>query len=95
MNKLIYKSNLKAKKMPAWLTCILNITLDGINKNNVLEDTPEEFEYIRWMLDEDLKQLQANSDVTTELVTDEGQSVIFIKRSGRVLASIYYQESNG
>lgn len=92
MKQLIYKSNLRPERMPAWLTCILNITLDGINKSNPLDGTPEEFEYIRWIIDEDLRQLHVKSEVTVEQVTDSGQSVIFIKRGGRILASIYYQE---
>ena len=91
MMQLTYKSNLKPDKTPAWLTCILNITLPSINKSNPLDGTTEEFEYIRWIIDDDIRQLQVSSDVTTELVTDEGQSVIFIKRSGRILVSIYYQ----
>lgn len=92
MKQLIYKSNLRPERMPAWLTCILNITLDSLNRSNTLCGSPEEFRDIRRIITDDLRQLQVKSEVTAELVTDEGQSVIFIKRSGRILVSIYYQE---
>lgn len=95
MNQLIYKSNLKPEKRPAWLTCILDITLDSLNRSNTLCGSPEEFRDIRHILTDDLRQLQVKSEATAELVTDEGDSVIFIKRSGSVLASIYYQQDNG
>lgn len=95
MKQLIYKSNLKPDKMPAWLTCLLNITLDSINKNHVFGDSIEDYEWIQWILNTDLKELQVKSDVTTELATDEGKTALFIKRSGRILVSIYIKESNG
>lgn len=93
MNQLTYKSNLKPAGMPIWLACILNITLPAINRDNVMDGTPEEFEKIRCIIAYDLYLLNAKSEVTAELVTDEGDSVIFIKRSGSVLASIYYQST--
>lgn len=92
MKQLIYKSNLKPAGMPIWLACILNITLNSLNRSNTLCGSPEEFRDIRRIITDDLRQLQVKSEVTAELVTDEGQSVIFIKRSGRILVSIYYQE---
>lgn len=95
MKKLIYKSNLKPEKRPAWLTCILDITLPAINGDNVMDGTLEEFEKIRCIIVYDLYLLNVKSEVTAELVADEGDSVIFIKRSGSVLASIYYQQDNG
>lgn len=92
MKQLVYKSNLKPAGMPIWLACILNISLDSLNRSNTLCGSPEEFQDIRRILTDELRQLQVKSEVTAELVTDEGDSVIFIKRSGSVLASIYYQE---
>lgn len=92
MKQLIYKSNLKPDKMPAWLTCLLNITLDDINNNHVFGDSVEDYEWIQWIINTHLKELQVKSSVTTELVADEGKTALFIKRSSRILVSIYIKE---
>lgn len=45
---------------------------------------------LEWGIKEDLKLL-GKENVTVELVTDEEEMVIFVKRSGRTLISIYFK----
>ena len=88
--KFIYKSNLRHEHMPEWLKYITDITLEEINEF-FPNGSAFEFDYLKWGIDDDLKSLPVKSEVSTELVTEEEQRVIFIKRSGRILVSIYFK----
>lgn len=88
--KFIYKSNLRREQMPEWLKYITDCTLEEINGFFPI-GSAFEFDYLKWAIEDDLKSLYIKSDVSTELVTDEGQTVIFIMRSGRILVSIYFK----
>lgn len=88
--KFVYKSNLRREQMPAWLKYITDITLEEINEFFPI-GSAYEFDYLKWAIEDDLKSLPVKSEVLTELVTEEEQRVIFIKRSGRVLVSIYFK----
>ncbi|MCE8993927.1 hypothetical protein DWW05_21890 [Bacteroides thetaiotaomicron] len=90
MMKFIYKSNLRHEQMPAWLKYITDITLEEINEF-FPTGSAFEFDYLKWAIEDDLKSLPVKSEVSTELVTEEEQRVIFIKRSGRILVSIYFK----
>lgn len=89
MKQLIIKSNLQRNKMPEWLLFIIDETLSRLGQEIPVDGSREEFEYIQWMIDCDLKLFKLKTPVCTELVTDEGETVLFIKRSGRIIISIY------
>lgn len=84
-----YKSNLRRKRMPEWLKYITDYTLPEFNS---LSPSGSElnFDMLEWAINEDLKLL-GKENVTAELVMDEENKVIFIKRSGRTLISIYFK----
>lgn len=84
-----YKSNLRRERMPEWLKYITDYTLPEFNS---LYPSGSElnFDMLEWAINEDLKLL-GKENVTAELVMDEGNKVIFIKRSGRTLISIYFK----
>lgn len=87
--RFIYKSNLHRDRMPGWLKYIIDYTLEEFNS---LLPTGSKFDFdmLEWAIKEDLKML-GKDNVTATLVTDEGKMVIFIKRSGRILVSIYFK----
>lgn len=87
--KFVYKSNLRRERMPEWLKCITDYTLEEFN-NLFPIGLKFDFEMLEWLIKDDLRML-GKENVTTELVTDEEQTVIFIKRSGRILISIYFK----
>lgn len=84
-----YKSNLRRERMPEWLKYITDYTLPEFNS---LSPSGSElnFDMLEWAINEDLKLL-GKENVTAELVMDEENKVIFIKRSGRTLISIYFK----
>lgn len=84
-----YKRNLRRKRMPEWLKYITDYTLPEFNS---LSPSGSElnFDMLEWAINEDLKLL-GKENVTAELVMDEENKVIFIKRSGRTLISIYFK----
>lgn len=89
MKRLTVKSNLRRERMPEWLLFILDITLDGLGKAAPLDGTYEEFEYIQWAVRSDLELLKVKNNITADLVSAESETVLFIKRGGRILVSVY------
>lgn len=87
--KFIYKSNLRRERMPEWLKCITDYILEEFNSLSPA-GSKFDFEMLEWAIKEDLKLL-GKENVTVEPVTDEGKTVIFIKRSGHTLISIYFK----
>lgn len=87
--KFIYKSNLRRKNMPEWLKYIIDWTLEEFN-SLFPSGSKFDFEMLEWTINEDLKLL-GKDNAKAELVTDEGKMVIFVKRSGRPLISIYFK----
>lgn len=88
--RFIYKSNLHRDRMPGWLKYIIDCTLEEINEFSPI-GSAFEFDFLKWAIEDDLKMLHIKSDVTTELVTDDERTVLFILRSGRILVSIYFK----
>jgi hypothetical protein len=89
MTKFIYKNNLRRERMPEWLKYITDYTLEEFNSLFPI-GLKFDFEMLEWSIKDDLRML-GKDNVTTELVADEGQTVIFIKRSGHTLVSIYFK----
>lgn len=87
--KFIYKSNLRREHLPEWLKYITDYTLEEFNSLSP-SGSNYDFEMLEWAIKEDLKLL-GKDNVTADLVTDEEKAVIFIKRSGRPLISIYFK----
>lgn len=87
--KFIYKSNLRRERMPEWLKYITDYTLEEFN-SLFPSGSAFDFEMLEWAIKQDLKLL-GKENATATLVTDEGETVIFIKRSGRTLISIYFK----
>ena len=87
--KFIYKSNFRRKRMPEWLKYIIDYTMEAANKLSP-DGSKVDFEMLQWAIKEDLKLL-GKDNATAELVTDEGKTVLFVKRSGRPLISIYFK----
>lgn len=89
MSEFYYKSNLRRERMPKWLTYITDCTLAEFN--SLLPTGSEfDFEMLQWAIKEDLKML-GKENVTAELLTDEGKTVLTIFRSGHLLISIYFK----
>lgn len=87
--KFIYKSNLRRERMPEWLKYITDYTLEEFN-SLFPSGSKFDIEMLEWAIKQDLKLL-GKDNVTAILVTDKGKAVIFIKRSGRTLISIYFK----
>lgn len=87
--KFTYKSNLRRERMPKWLKYLTDYTLEELN-GLFPTGSDFDFEVLEWSIKEDLKLL-GKENVTTELVKDDGKTVIFIKRSGHILVSIYFK----
>lgn len=87
--KFIYKSNLRRERMPEWLKYITDYTLQEFN-SLFPSGSAFDFEMLEWAIKQDLKLL-GKENATATLVTDEGETVIFIKRTGRTLISIYFK----
>lgn len=91
MKQLTYKCNLSKEKRPEWLRRIISAlhTLMAQRMTGAAGD----FAAIHADLSRLIYQLHLagtlKSKVTVELATDEGETVLFVKRSGRILISIY------
>lgn len=88
MKQLTYKANLRHDRMPEWLLWILTVSVGSFQQ---LKYSGQMIEYqlIQQAIENDLTLLEVKPSITTELVTDEGETVLFIKNNGRVLVSIY------
>lgn len=89
--QLTYKCNLAKGKRPEWTQRIIS-ALHTLMSQRMTGSTSD-FASIRADLSRLVYQMGLagiiKSLVTVELVTDDGKTVIFIKRSGRIIISIY------
>ncbi len=91
MKKVIYKCNLPCKNRPEWVRCIISAlnNLYSYPMNGDLAD----FQNIKGSIDRLIFNmkigLNIKSKITTEIVEDNGGIVIFIKRTGYILISVY------
>lgn len=91
MKQLTYKCNLSKEKRPEWVRRIISV-IHTLMAQRMTGDASD-FTAVHADLCRLIYQMTLAGDlkskVTAELVTDEGETVLFIKRSGRILISIY------
>lgn len=94
MAKLKYKSIIPTGK-PYWLLLIqyqVGQQYAGLS----LRNTADEFEALKYFIDTSIGELYKNKTVTrsvieTEIRTDEGKTVLFIRRNGKMLQTYYIE----
>lgn len=88
---LIYKCNIARDKRPQWLQLLTHVLMNA--RRYAYEGTRDDFERLKHSLDRYLDQLRLGqvltSRVTTEIVEDSGETVLFFKRNGTPVLSIY------
>ena len=86
--KVIYKSNLGWDDMPNWLKHVVVVNIRPYMDAEV-ENAMETLNKIRGEVVESLKLIKPKVPIMLEVREDEGESVFFIARTGRVLVSVY------
>ena len=88
---LTYKCNIAKEKRPKWLHLLTYSLMNA--QQRPYEGTRNDFDHLKYSLDKYLDQLRMGqiltSRVTTEIREDSGETVLFVKRNGTVLLSIY------
>lgn len=88
---LIYKCNIARDKRPQWLQLLTHALMNA--RRYAYEGTRDDIERLKYSLDRYLDQLRLGqvltSRVTTEIVEDSGETVLFFKRNGTPVLSIY------
>ena len=86
-----YKCNIVKEKRPKWLQLLIHVLANAQRWD--YEGTREDFDHLKHSLDKYLDQLRLGqtltSRVTTEIVEDSGNTVLFIKRNGTPVLSVY------
>ncbi len=91
MKRVTYKCNISVDNRPEWLRCITSAlnNLYSYPMNGDLSD----FQSIKGSLDKLIYNLTMGkcikSKVTTKIVEDSGEIVLFVERSNRILISVY------
>lgn len=94
MGKLKYYSIIPNNK-PRWLVIIQN-WVDKQYNGLTVQSKDSDFDALQFFIDTAIASLKeskiiSRSDVTTEIRTDEGKTVLFIKRNGMVLQTYYIE----
>lgn len=88
---LTYKCNIVKEKRPKWLQLLIRVLANAQRWD--YKGTREDFDHLKHSLDKYLDQLRLGqtltSRVTTEIVEDRGNTVLFIKRNGTPVLSVY------
>lgn len=88
---LIYKCNIAKEKRPKWLQLVIQVLMNAQRRS--YEGTDNDFEQLKHSLDRYIDQLRLGqiltSRVTTEIREDTGETVLFVKRNGTPVLSIY------
>lgn len=88
---LIYKCNIAKEKRPKWLKLVIQVLMNAQRRS--YEGASNDFEQLKHSLDRYLDQLRLGqiltSRVTTEIREDNSETVLFVKRNGIPLISIY------
>lgn len=91
LKQLTYKCNLAKEKRPEWANRIISALHTLMSQR--MTGNASDFSAVHSDLSRLVCQMKLagviKSPVTVELVTDDGETVIFIKRSGRIIISIY------
>lgn len=94
MAKLKYKSIIPNNK-PFWLLKIqylVSVQYGGL----LLKNDPGEYEALKYFIDVGIdtlikERLISRSEIETEIRTDEGKTVLFIKRNGKIIQTYYIE----
>ena len=94
MAELKYKSIIPNNK-PGWLKTI-QVWVDKQYNGLVVQNRTSDFDALKFFIDTAIASLKeskiiSRSDVTTEIRTDEGKTVLFIKRNRMVLQTYYIE----
>lgn len=88
---LTCKCNIAKEKRPKWLQLVTQVLTNA--RRHSYEGTRDDFEQLKHSLDKYLDQLRLGQILTgrvaTEIREDTGETVLFVKRNGIVLLSIY------
>lgn len=91
MKRVTYKCNLSKDNRPEWARCITS-ALNNLYSRPMKGDRAD-FESIKKSLDRLIYNLKSGnriqSEVTTHIVEDFNETVLFIRRGGRVFISVY------
>ena len=91
MVQFTYKCNIAKEKRPKWLKLLI-CTLANAQRWDY-KGTHDDFAHLKRSLDNYLDQLRLGqtltSRVTTEIVEENGETVLFVKRNGTPVLSIY------
>lgn len=88
VKEVVYKSNVGWEHMPEWLKYIIVACINP-RSNIPVADENVLLEEMREEIAESLRKQRIRVPIKVELREDEGVWVLFVKRSGRVLISIY------
>ncbi len=94
MAELKYKSIIPNNK-PGWLK-IIQAWVDKQYNGLIVQNNESDFDALKFFIDTAIISLKENktitrSEVTTEIRTDEGKTVLFIKRNGMMLQTYYIE----
>ena len=94
MAELKYKSIIPNDK-PRWLK-IIQTWVDKQYNGLIVQNNKSNFDALKFFIDTAIVSLKENktitrSEVTTEIRTDEGKTVLFIKRNGMMLQTYYIE----
>lgn len=91
LKQLTYKCNLAKEKRPEWVKRIIS-ALHTLMSQRMMGNASD-FAAVHADLCQLVYQMNLagviKSPVKVEVVTDDGETVVFIKRSGRIIISIY------
>ena len=92
--KLKYKSIIPHNN-PRWLK-IIQTWVDKQYNGLIIQNNKSNFDALKFFIDTAIVSLKENktitrSEVTTEIRTDEGKTVLFIKRNGMMLQTYYIE----
>lgn len=88
VRQVIYKSNMQWKDMPGWLKFVV-ITNINPRMNVPVTDEAAILGEMRDEIAECIRSQQIRVPVLVEVREDEGEKVLLVMRSGRVLISVY------
>lgn len=86
--RVVYKSNIRWECMPGWLKFIV-ITHINPCLNAPITDEDGLLDEMRNEMAETIRKQKLHTPILAEVREDEGRRVLFVKRSGHVLVSVY------
>lgn len=91
MATLTYKCNRTRDQRPKWMQLVVQTLVNA--QRYTYEGSRGDFDRLKHSLDRYIDQLRMGqlvaSRVTAEIVEDSGQTVLFVKRNGVIMISVY------